>query len=50
MQEKDLYVFHQYILEYGTNEYVNAVLYIRNGNFNKLKELYSDKLVLTDWN
>ena len=50
MQEKDLYVFHQYILEYGTNEYVNAILYIRNGNFNKLKELYSDKLVLTDWN
>ena len=50
MQEKSLYVFHQYILEYGTNEYVDAILYIRNGNLKKLRELYSDKLVLTDWN
>lgn len=50
MQKKELYVFHQYILEYGTNEYVDAVLYIRNGNLEKLRELYSDKLVLTDWN
>ncbi len=50
MQDKELYIFHQYILEYGTNEYVDAVLYIRNGNFKKLRELYSDKLVLTDWN
>ena len=50
MQEKDLYEFHQYILEYGTNEYVDAVLFIRNGNFKKLRELYGDKLVLTNWN
>lgn len=50
MQEKDLYEFHQCILEYGTNEYVDAVLFIRNGNFKKLRELYSDKLVLTNWN
>lgn len=50
MQDKELFVFHQYILEYGTNEYVDAVLLIRNGNFKKLRELYSDKLVLTDWN
>ena len=50
MQEKSLYIFHQYILEYGTNEYVDAVLYIRNGNLKKLRELYGDKLVLTDWN
>lgn len=50
MQEKELYIFHQYILEYGTNEYVDAVLYIRNGNFKKLRELYTDKLVLTNWN
>ena len=50
MQEKELYLFHQYILEYGTNEYVDAILYIRNGNFKKLRELYNDKLVLTDWN
>ena len=49
-QEKNVYVFNQYILEYGTNEYVDAVLYIRNKNFKKLRELYSDKLVLTDWN
>ena len=49
MQEKGLYVFHQYILEYGTNEYIDAVLFIRNGNFKKLRDLYSDKLVLTDW-
>lgn len=50
MQEKEQYLFHQYILEYGTNEYVNAILYIRNGNMKKLRELYNDKLVLTDWN
>lgn len=50
MQDKELYVFHQYILEYGTNEYVDAVLYIRNGKLSKLRELYSDRLVLTDWN
>ena len=50
MQEKEQYIFHQYILEYGTNEYVDAVLYIRGGNLSKLKELYGDRLVLTDWN
>lgn len=50
MQEKDMYVFHQYILEYGTNEYIDAILFIHNGNMKKLKELYGDKLVLTDWN
>ena len=48
--EKEQYLFHQYILEYGTNEYVDAILYIRNGNMKKLRELYNDKLVLTDWN
>lgn len=50
MQEKEQYLFHQCILEYGTNEYVDAILYIRNGNMKKLRELYNDKLVLTDWN
>ena len=50
MQEKELYVFHQHILEYGTNEYADAVLFIRYGNMKKLRDLYSDKLVLTDWN
>lgn len=50
MQDKELYIFHQYILEYDTNEYIDAVLFIRNGNFDKLRELYNDKLVLTDWN
>lgn len=50
MQEKEQYLFHQYILEYGTNEYIDAILYIRNGNIKKIRELYNDKLVLTDWN
>lgn len=50
MQKKEEYIFHQYILEYGTNEYADAVLYIRFGNLSKLRELYSDKLVLTNWN
>lgn len=50
MQEKESYVFHQHILEYGTNEYADAVLFIRYGNMRKLRDLYSDKLVLTDWN
>lgn len=50
MQDKELYIFHQYMLEYGTNEYIDAILFIRNGNLDKLRELYNDKLVLTNWN
>jgi hypothetical protein len=49
MEKTGKYIFHQSIVEYGTDEYADAVLFIRSGNFDKLKELYESKLVLTDW-
>ena len=49
MEETGKYVFNQYVVEYDTDEYANAVLFIRNGDFDKLREIYESKLVLTDW-
>ena len=42
-------VYHQYIVEYGTNEYADAVLMILDGNMDKLREIYTPKLVKTEW-
>lgn len=42
-------VYHQYVIEYGTDEYANAVLMILDGDMDRLKEIYTPKLVKTEW-
>lgn len=42
-------VYHQYIVEYGTSEYADAVLMILDGNMERLRKLYTPKLVKTEW-
>lgn len=42
-------VYHQYVIEYGTDEYANAVLMILDGDMDQLKEIYTPKLVKTEW-
>lgn len=48
-QKDHTLVYHQYVIEYGTDEYANAVLMILDGNMDQLKEIYTPKLVKTEW-
>lgn len=41
--------YNQYFIEYGTNEYADAALLIKEGNLEKLAEMYRGKLSLTPW-
>lgn len=49
MKSSKEYKFNQYRLNYGTPEYADAVLLIWKKQRPKLKKLYQDKLVYTDW-
>ena len=49
MSDEKKYVFHQYIIEYGTHEYSEASILLFNGDLKKLQEMYEKKLVLEDW-
>lgn len=42
-------VYLQYIVEYGTNEYADAVLMILDGDMDSLRKIYTPKLVRTEW-
>lgn len=42
-------VYHQYIVDYGTDEYANAVLMIIDGDLESLRKIYTPKLVKTEW-
>lgn len=46
---KSSYEFNQYELEYGTTEYVDAVIMIRNKDIKALRKLYSGKLECVNW-
>lgn len=41
--------FPQFVVPFGTNEYTNVFLMIRNGEFNKLKKEYKPKLKMMSW-
>ena len=47
--KKGNYMFHQYMIEYGTDEYYNAVILISGGDFDTLTKMYKPKLKLESW-
>ena len=49
MQKENELVYHQYIVDYGTSEYADAVLLILDGNMSELKRMFSSKLERTEW-
>ena len=49
MQKENSLVYNQYIIEYGTSEYADAVLLLIDGNLDELKKRYSSKLERTEW-
>lgn len=46
---KDSYSFHQYIVEYGTDEYDEVAISLFNCELDELKKEYQNKLVFTNW-
>lgn len=49
MQKDNKYVFHQYMLEYGSEEYSDAAIMIFLDEQKKMKEIYDQQLELVDW-
>ena len=49
MQNENCLVYRQYVVDYGTSEYADAVLLLLEGNMSELKKIYSPKLVRTEW-
>lgn len=47
--ESQKYEFNQYLVSYGSDEYVNIFILIKSGNLKELRRLYKDKLKLTNW-
>lgn len=47
--DKSKYEFNQVYLDYGTEEYVDAILMIYSGELDKLKEIWEPKLEFTSW-
>lgn len=47
--EKGSYRFHQYMIDYGTEEYYNAVILISGGDFDTLTRMYASKLKEESW-
>lgn len=47
--EKNSYRFNQYMIDYGTDEYYNAVILINSGDFETLKKDYIPKLKAENW-
>lgn len=48
-QKEMKYVFNQYVVEYGTNEYCDVVILIQQGKLGELQKLYKGKLKTTNW-
>lgn len=48
-RDKNEYKFNQYIIQYGTEEYADAVLMIYNKDLEKLSKVWKDRLSLTEW-
>ena len=47
--EKGSYRFNQYMIEYGTDEYYDAVILISGGDFDTLRKMYAPKLKEENW-
>lgn len=46
---KGEYKFNQYELKYGTSEYADAIIMIRNKDWKSIKKIYSNKLEFVNW-
>jgi len=46
---KDSYTFHQYIVEYGTDEYADVAINLYKGELQELREKYEPKLSFQNW-
>lgn len=43
------FAYHQYMIDYGTEEYADAAVLISEGNMDELQKLYKPKLTYTEW-
>jgi hypothetical protein len=48
-QRSGNFSYHQYMIDYGTEEYVDAAILIKDGKLDELRKLYEPKLVYTEW-
>ena len=48
-QKSGNFSYHQYMIDHGTEEYVDAAMLIKDGNLDELRKLYEPKLVYTEW-
>lgn len=48
-QKSGNFSYHQYVIEHGTEEYVDAAILIKDGDMETLRKLYEPKLVYTEW-
>lgn len=46
---KDSYLFHQYIVDYGTDEYADVAINLYKGELDDLRKKYESKLKLQNW-
>lgn len=46
---KDAYLFHQYIVDYGTDEYTDVAINLYKGEIEELREKYESRLKLQNW-
>lgn len=46
---KDSYIFNQYMVEYGTDEYTDIAIELYNGEMEDIREKYTSKLKLQNW-
>lgn len=49
LNRNNQYMYHQHVIEYGTQEYYDTVVLIYEKKFDELKAKYADKLVLESW-
>ena len=48
-QKSGVFSYHQYMIDHGTEEYVDVAILIKEGKLDELRKLYQPKLVYTEW-
>jgi len=48
-QESGNFAYHQYMIDYGTEEYADVAILISEGNMAELRKIYTPKLTYTEW-
>ena len=48
-QKSGNFSYHQYMIDYGTEEYVDVAILLKEGKLDELRKLYEPKLVYTEW-